>query len=106
MIKNAESGFSLRNLAEPMYSVFVSIVLGFLYGISIGRIMATPSRYFNVILRHLPQGLGNRCTWLSSADVTQPDNALLAVNMTASSTFPVTPADVTKDFVLTMVTAW
>ena len=90
MIKNAESGFSLRNLAEPMYSVVVSIVLGFLYGVSIGRIMATPSRYFNVILRHLPQGLGNRCAWLSSADVMQRADALLAVNVTASWNFPVT----------------
>lgn len=91
MIKRAESGFSLTNLVEPMYSVFVSVVLGILYGISIGRVMATPSRYFNVILRHLPQGLSNRCTWLSSADVTQPDDALLAVGVTASWTFPVTP---------------
>ena len=94
VIKKAESGFSLTNLAEPMYSVFVSIMLGVLYGISIGRIMATPSRYFNVILRHLPQGLGNRCTRLSSADVTQPDDALLGVNVSASLTFPVTSADV------------
>lgn len=84
MIKKAESGFSLTNLAEPMYSVFVSIVLGILYGISIGRIMATPSRYFNVILRHLPQGLGNRCTWLSSADAMQPADALLAMHVSES----------------------
>ena len=92
MIKKAESGFFLTNLAEPMYSVFVSVALGILYGIGIGRIMATPSRYFNVILRHLPQGLGNRCSWLSSADVTQTHSALLAVNVTAPWILIVTPA--------------
>ena len=60
MIAKAESGFSLTHLAEPMYSVAVSMVIGILYGIAIGRIMATPARSFNIILRHLPQGLGNR----------------------------------------------
>ena len=63
VIAKAESGFSLTHLAEPMYSVAVSVVLGVLYGIAIGRIMATPARSFNVILRHLPQGFGNR--WAS-----------------------------------------
>ena len=63
VIAKAESGFSLTHLAEPMYSVAVSVMLGVLYGIAIGRIMATPARSFNVILRHLPQGLGNR--WAS-----------------------------------------
>ncbi len=60
VIAKAESGFSPTYLAEPMYSVAVSIALGILYGIAIGRIMATPARHFNVILRHFPQGLGNR----------------------------------------------
>ena len=60
VIRKSEGGFSLTHLAEPMYSVAVSTGLGVLYGILIGRIMATPARHFNVILRHLPQGLGNR----------------------------------------------
>lgn len=68
VIRKAESGFSLSHLAEPMYAVAVSIALGALYGVCIGRIMATPSRYFNVILRHLPQGLGNRHIALCTSD--------------------------------------
>ena len=64
VIAKAENGFSLSHLADPMYSVAVSIALGVTYGIAIGRIMATPARHFNVILRHFPQGLGNRSAFM------------------------------------------
>jgi hypothetical protein len=63
VIRKAATGFALTHLAEPLYSVLVSIVLGILYGICIGRIMAMPARQFNAILRHLPQGIGNK--WVS-----------------------------------------
>lgn len=63
VIRKADTGFALTHLAEPLYSVLVSIVLGILYGICIGHIMATPARHFNAILHHMPQGIGNK--WVS-----------------------------------------
>ena len=63
-LRKAEGGLSLGSLMEPVLSLGLSSALGCGYGVLIGRLLAVPSRPFNVVLKRLPPATASRraCT--------------------------------------------
>ncbi len=53
-------GFSIGILVEPVTSLAISTVLGLMYGVLIGRLIAVPARHFNYVLKRLSPAMQTR----------------------------------------------
>jgi hypothetical protein len=75
-MRKAEGGLALGHLAEPVLSLGVSTVLGCCYGVLIGRLLAVPSRPFNVVLKRLPPATATRSAPLCCGVPSRPHACL------------------------------
>ncbi|EIE22773.1 hypothetical protein COCSUDRAFT_42394 [Coccomyxa subellipsoidea C-169] len=60
VMRKSGEGFGISILLEPVVSLAVSTVLGLMFGVLIGRLLAAPARPFNVLLRRLPHPAQSR----------------------------------------------
>ena len=63
-MRKSGEGVGISILLEPVTSLAVSTVLGLMFGVLIGRLLAMPARPFNLLLRRLPPAAQIR--WFSS----------------------------------------
>lgn len=60
VMRKSGEGVGISILLEPVTSLAVSTVLGLMFGVLIGRLLAMPARPFNALLRRLPPAAQTR----------------------------------------------